>query len=1139
MADYDIKGRLSLEAGQFIAATQQASSSLGRLDASAQGAGSSMNKWVTRGAIAATAALGGLAMAGLKAVSNYQQASIAFTTMLGSAEKATSFLKEMRDFAAATPFELPQLLTGAQRLLAVGFAAEEIKPMLTAVGDAASGLGLGGEGIDRMTLALQQMQSMGRITGQDLKQLSSAGVPALQYLASAAGVTTGEMQKMIEKGAIPAKEGIAVLTAGMEGAIVGVKGFGGMMEKQSQSISGLFSTLKDTVRNAFVDGMQKYVPMISKVFADLLPKVEPVMNGIVKVLALVITNVGKFVGALVTMLSPVINGFIIPAFKLAAGAILLFIKGLGFAADLIKNYSGVFKVLGSILGLAALGFAAVTAAIYAKAVAMKVVRIATMAYEVAQLLMNSGTLAQVASTNILAASMLRLNAVLMANPIALIVGAVALLIAGFVLLWQHSDAFRKIVIIVAKGVISYIAFMIRAWGGLIEIILKVITGPMRLFLGVLQHLPGIGKYAKQGLDMINNGIEGVGNFADTVASKVEGFGATLDKLNKKTVKPKIETTVTTKKTEDTKANDAAAKLKAALTGGNSAAGAKAADTATKAKEALRSVLQGYNDFIKNEFISGFTKDSQTARDTIIKGLDEVRKVFDEKAKSLKGAPLKNLESVYTSLDESVRAFIPQAEATAKAIEAINGQIDDATKALEQATANRKDAADAFGALLRKPFGEPSEIDKALKGAGVTVDNIISMYDNLVTNINKRYDQIDPSGKERLISFLTDETAKLISIAKDREKAVKKLEDAQKALDDVMQKQADFKSKTTSSIKDFATALADISKADSNTTISVIKTASGMVVTQMGTASKGINTITDQLKDRLKSVTDFANNINILLSRGLSKEYIQQLISAGPEAAGATAALLATAGQDQISTINDMYTQINSIAASFGDQMSATFFDDSVKMAKGLVDGLTSQIATMDAKAAEITAGITTAMTPLASLGTNLGNDLAQGLLDALNAKKAALVALATSIAAAIAAAMADALAAIGVADAARLQAEKDKAAADAAAAKAKADADAAAKLKDSTKVTDTYTATRQMLEDAMKAGVVTPPSPGKSMSPEALAAQAYAKSFSRKEITVEKGAVTVSMSGSNATAADVGDAVNRAMINALNARGGK
>jgi phage-related protein len=148
--------------------------------------------------------------------------------------------------------------------------------------------------------------------------------------------------------------------------------------------------------------------------------------------------------------------------------------------------------------------------------------------KVAQVLFTGATLASIASTNGLAASMLRLNAAMRANPIGIIVTAIGLLVAGFIVAYKKSETFRNVVAIVAKAVLSYVAFMIRAWGEMITIIMKVITGPMRLFLGVMSKLPGVGDAAKAGLKLVNGAIEGVGNFAEKTANKVEGLKAKVD-----------------------------------------------------------------------------------------------------------------------------------------------------------------------------------------------------------------------------------------------------------------------------------------------------------------------------------------------------------------------------------------------------------------------------------------------------------------------------------------------------------------------------------------------------------------------------------------------------------------------------------
>jgi phage-related protein len=118
------------------------------------------------------------------------------------------------------------------------------------------------------------------------------------------------------------------------------------------------------------------------------------------------------------------------------------------------------------------------------------------------------------------------------NPIGLIVIAVGLLAAGLVKLWKNSETFRNVVISVAKVAIKAFASVIPMVGQVFEAIMKIVTGPMRLFLGVLSKLPGVGKYAKGALDTINKGLDGISDFADKAAKKANDLITTLDNVGK-------------------------------------------------------------------------------------------------------------------------------------------------------------------------------------------------------------------------------------------------------------------------------------------------------------------------------------------------------------------------------------------------------------------------------------------------------------------------------------------------------------------------------------------------------------------------------------------------------------------------------
>lgn len=185
------------------------------------------------------ASLGALGVKAVQAAGSFQQTQAAMTNMLGSAERAQSLLSDLQNFAAKTPFEFNDVAAATQKFLAFGFTAEQVIPTLTAVGDAAAGVGLGKEGVDRVTLALGQMAAKAKVQSDEMLQLTEAGIPAWQMLADKIGVSVPQAMDMVSKGAVDAQTGLQALVGGME------EKFGGMMEQQSSTITGTWSNMMD------------------------------------------------------------------------------------------------------------------------------------------------------------------------------------------------------------------------------------------------------------------------------------------------------------------------------------------------------------------------------------------------------------------------------------------------------------------------------------------------------------------------------------------------------------------------------------------------------------------------------------------------------------------------------------------------------------------------------------------------------------------------------------------------------------------------------------------------------------------------------------------------------------------------------
>lgn len=198
---------------------------------------------------AGQAAFGGpLALAG-----QMEQANITFETLLGNAEKARSMLDFLFKFAERTPLQFGPIREWGQQLLQWGFSAERIPELMNAIASAASAMPdpeVAGSGITR---ALGQMRLRGRVLMEEINQLQDQGVPALEMLAKGYGVTTNEIINWMERGVRPAVLAGKQLRGGIDIIVEGLTGrYGNMLERQSKTLLGLWSTIKDIVSLRFV-----------------------------------------------------------------------------------------------------------------------------------------------------------------------------------------------------------------------------------------------------------------------------------------------------------------------------------------------------------------------------------------------------------------------------------------------------------------------------------------------------------------------------------------------------------------------------------------------------------------------------------------------------------------------------------------------------------------------------------------------------------------------------------------------------------------------------------------------------------------------------------------------------------------------
>lgn len=176
---------------------------------------------------------------------------ISFNTLFGSADIASQFLTELRKTAARTPFEYNDL-TGMSKILnTYGYDENHILPTLEIIGDAGAALGMAVQDMNEVSTNIGRMNATGKTSLEYINPLQERGLDAVGALAENYGVSNGEVYDMISKGEIAGEEAARVILRSMADS------FAGAMQNQSQTMSGLQSTLEDAnaeLANAMGEG---------------------------------------------------------------------------------------------------------------------------------------------------------------------------------------------------------------------------------------------------------------------------------------------------------------------------------------------------------------------------------------------------------------------------------------------------------------------------------------------------------------------------------------------------------------------------------------------------------------------------------------------------------------------------------------------------------------------------------------------------------------------------------------------------------------------------------------------------------------------------------------------------------------------
>ncbi|EOX8603446.1 tape measure protein [Listeria monocytogenes] len=316
-------------------------------------------------------------------VDTIDTATKSLTVLTGSAKDAQLVMTDLTAAIDGTPIALDAVALGAKKMVAAGMKAANVKPVFTAIADAAYGVGNGSESIDQMTDAISALQASGVAYADDINRLVDAGVPAWQILANSTGKSVGEMKKYVSEGSLESTRAIAMLTKGIEEGTTGMAGntakMAGLAKTAGNTISGSFANMKtaavkslanivenlkgpiiqalDVAKNAFKQfAAVTASPEFQKKLSDLIQKIKEFIPVLIEWAPLLAKVAAGFVAF--NILSSV--------YSKVAGLVMAF-RGLASSGTLlggiVNTVKGSFLALKVALGSAAAAFGVIIAVI--------------------------------------------------------------------------------------------------------------------------------------------------------------------------------------------------------------------------------------------------------------------------------------------------------------------------------------------------------------------------------------------------------------------------------------------------------------------------------------------------------------------------------------------------------------------------------------------------------------------------------------------------------------------------------------------------------------------------------------------------------------------------------------------------------
>lgn len=508
----------------------------------AHGLGGALKAGVLTVGAAAGGVLGTALFKGFNRLNSIEDAQAKLRGLGNNTKQVKLIMDNALKSVLGTSFGLDEAATTAASAVASGIApGKQLKKYLDSVANAAASSGMS---MSDMGNIYNKVAAQGKAHNDILEQVANKGIPIYTALAKVLHTTGDNVFDMAKKGKI----GLKQFQQGMDLATGTVaKELGGTMSGTFDNLGAAMSRFGMSVLEGFAPMITKGLGSATKMFDRLTAVAGPAMEKVAHGVQIFWdalrgrSEVGEFEGALRRINDA--GATLYDWFLTAKGAAIALWSGLTrgtgvctavgtkfetvrsfgiqmraafddivtavktlwttfgplivqLGSAILKNSPSMFKLITAAVRLFAAALVVATNFMAQHKAIFSALIVAVMTGYAAYRTFTMGMKIATAITKGMAAAQALMNAIMSANPIGLVIAAIAALAAGLIYAYKHSETFRNVVNGAFKAVAGIASWL---WGQVrVNLISPILNGFANVtdgianFLGALGHIPGFG-----------------------------------------------------------------------------------------------------------------------------------------------------------------------------------------------------------------------------------------------------------------------------------------------------------------------------------------------------------------------------------------------------------------------------------------------------------------------------------------------------------------------------------------------------------------------------------------------------------------------------------------------------------------------